>query len=250
MLDFATFYDGPVRPLIGHLEAAGVPVIPFTAMTLEEVKPIAEGLGLRTAVVEAGGAIARYRMSAWEVEPVGDATAETLLDAICEIERLSGADLAVYSAMTELESATLSGRRGAMLRASMARRFSEPFFIERGEIAAVKAAAASLGFAVERGQRFYHLVSIESSGEAFRRLRDEFRWQTAIGVGGSPVDAHVLRHVEHPIIVPAQHGEPDPELLKMVPNAMIAPAPGARGWSAAVRRVWGAARTGAIPSCA
>lgn len=250
LLDFMTFYDGPVRPLIGHLQAAGVPVIPFTTMTLEELKPIAEGLGLRTAVIEAGGAIAHRRMDGeWDLEILGQ-TAETLLDVISEIERISGADLAVYSAMLESESASVSGRRGEMLRASMERHFSAPFFIERGDVAAVKAAAASLGFSVERGQRFYHLVSTESADRAFCRLRDEFRWETAIGVGGSPVDAHVLRCVDTPIIVPTPRGEPDRELLTMVPKAVIAPAPGARGWSAAVRRLWGADRTGAIPSCA
>ncbi len=240
LLDFDTFDGSAARPLVRTLHAAGVPVIPVTVMTLEEMEQVADDLFMRDPmIIEGGGAIARWRHGAWQVEAVG-AASDTLLEAICDIEALTGAHLAVYSALSESESARLSGRRGAMLHASMQRRFSEPFLIERGEIGAVSRAAASLGFSVHRGKRFYYLTRTDCDGRAFHRLREEIRCGTAIGVGGSPIDAGFLSLTDIPIAVPRPDGQPDRQLLADLPNVMIASAPGAAGWAAAVSHVWSA----------
>ena len=81
-----------------RLNAAGVPVIPVSVMTLDEITPIADDLNLRHAmIIEAGGAIARWNGSAWEIEACGP-PAETLLDVVLDIEQRSGANLLIYSA--------------------------------------------------------------------------------------------------------------------------------------------------------
>ncbi|HEX6099517.1 MAG TPA: HAD hydrolase family protein [Thermoanaerobaculia bacterium] len=237
LLDARTFVPGPSRAAIRRLAGAGVPVIPVSVMTFDEIAPIARDLGLRHAMIfEAGGAIARWTGDGWEIEPCGP-PAETLLDVISTIEQRSGANLLVYSALPETEAARLSGRSGAMLQASTHRSFSEPFVLETGDLARVRRAAASLGFSVRRGRRFLHLCRTCDEGEAFTRLRQELQCDLAIGIGGAAVDAELLARTDIPIIVPGPDGTPDPELLAAVPDARIAPAVGPEGWAAAVEEL-------------
>lgn len=238
LLDARTFEAGENRDTIRRLLDAGVPVIPVSVMTLDEVTPIATQLGLRHAmVIEAGGAIARWTGEAWEIEPCGPA-AETLLDVVLDIEQRSGANLLIYSALPDRDAARLSGRSGEMLHASTHRCFSEPFVIESGDLESVQRAAASIGFSVRRGRRFLHLCRAFDQGEAFTRLRDELQCDVAIAVGGAAVDAEFLMRADIAIIVPGPDGEPDAELLASVPNARIAPIPGPAGWAAAVHDAW------------
>ena len=237
LLDAQTLQIGASRTAVRRLLASGVPVVPVSVMTLEEIAPIAAELGLRHAmVIEAGGAIARWRGNGWEVEPCGP-SAETLLDVVLEIENRSGASLLVYSALPEREAARLSGRSGKMLEASTHRCHSEPFVIESGDLERVRRAAAELGFSVRRGRRFLHLCRACDEGEAFTRVRQELGCDIAVALGGAAVDAEFLRRADVPIIVPGPDGEPDAELLSSVPHALIAPAPGPAGWAAAVEEI-------------
>ena len=234
LLDSRTFESGESRETIERLLAAGIPVIPMSVMTLDELAPIAADLGLQTAmVIEAGGAIARWKDERWEVEPCGP-PAETFLRVVTDIEDRSGANLLIYSAMEESAAAKVSGRSGEMLRASTRRAFSEPFVIESGDLEAVKRAAAEIGFSVRRGRRFFHLCRECDEGEAFSRLREELQCDVTIAVGGSLVDAEFLTRADLPIVVPAADRTIDPELLARVTAARIAPSPAPAGWTAAV----------------
>ena len=238
LLDFETFDWNACRSILRRLSVAHIPVIPVTAMTLDEMEPLAREMGFRHAmIIEAGGAIARWKNHAWHVEPCGP-DADTLLDLVSTIEDRSGADLTVYSVLPEEEAARLSGRTGAMLGRSTKRCFSEPFVMERGHIAAVTKAAASLGFTVERGARFYHLIRPGCAAEAVNRVRAELGCDFAIALGGSPLDAELLTASEIPIIVPLHDHRPEPDLVRKVPNARIAPAHGSRGWAAAMTDAW------------
>lgn len=234
LLDSRTFEAGESRATIERLLAAGIPVVPMSVMTLDELAPIAASLGLQTAmVIEAGGAIARWKGGGWEVEPCGP-PAETFLSVITDIEDRSGSNLLIYTAMEESAAARVSGRSGEMLHASTRRAFSEPFLIESGDFQAVQRAATEIGFSVRRGRRFLHLCRECDEGEAFLRLREELRCDVTIAVGGSLVDAEFLTRADLPIVVPAPDGTIDPELLGKVRTARIAPSPAPAGWAAAV----------------
>jgi phosphoserine phosphatase len=63
---------------------------------------------------------------------------------------------------------------------------------------------------------------------------DGARFDRTIGLGDAWNDADLLREVGEPIIVPRPSGAPDPDLVRAVPAARVAPAPGARGWNLAV----------------
>jgi mannosyl-3-phosphoglycerate phosphatase len=238
LLDAETFDLVESRAAVQRLHDASIPVIPVTVMTLGEIEPIAADLGMRRAmIIEAGGAVARWKNGGWELEPCGP-PAEMLLDVIGRIEQRSGANLLVYSALSEADAARFSGRSGAMLQASTRRFFSEPFVIESGDIEEVIEAAASIGFSVRRGRRFFHLCRECDEGEAFARVRDELRCDVAVGVGGSLLDADFLSRADVAVVVPRSDGQADPELLARVPHARLAPAPGPAGWAAAVEDVW------------
>lgn len=233
-----SFDFGAARPMLERLHAAGVPVVPVTSMTLEEIEPFARELEIRQAmIIESGGGIARWIDCAWELEACGP-TADTLLDVVREIEDLSGADLTVYASLPDGEAARLSGLSGEMLHYSTNRRFSEPFVLASGDIADVARAAASIGFSVRRGKQFFYLARRCDEGRAFLRLRNELRCEIAVALGDSPVDAQFLARAEIPIVIPRSDGEPDPELLARVPNARVAPAPGVAGWIAAISELW------------
>jgi mannosyl-3-phosphoglycerate phosphatase len=235
LLDVKTFEGGAARVAVTRLHALGIPVIPVSVMTLDEIAPIADDFGFRDAmVIEAGGAIARWSGS-WEVEPCGP-PAETLLDVVRDIEDRSGARLVIFSALERRDAEVVSGRHGEMLEASIRRCFSEPFMIESGDEKAIRRAAAELGFSVRSGRRFLHLCRECDEGEAFARVRNEIQCETAIGLGGSVVDAEWLSRVDIPVIVPGADGA-DPQLLARVPKARIAPAPAPAGWAAAIDEI-------------
>jgi mannosyl-3-phosphoglycerate phosphatase len=240
LLDSRTFDAGRNRNVIARLHDLRVPVIPMTVMTLDEIAPIAEALGLRDPmVIEAGSAIARWCDERWIVEACAP-RAEAMLDVIREIEDLSGADIAIYSAMPESDASLLSGRTGDMLARSTHREFSEPFLVERGTIDEVVRAAATLGFSVRRGRRFLHLCKSCNEGDALTRLCDEIGCEFVTALGGSPLDADFLARADFPIIIPGIDGEADPELLERVPHARVASAPAPDGWAIAIEEVWSA----------
>ena len=237
LLDFETFEAGASRAALKRLANEDVPIVPVSVMTMSELEPIARDLGFKHAmIIEAGGAIARRTPTGWNVEPCGPES-DVLLDAVAAIENRSGADLIVYSVLPEQEAARLSGRSGAMLSRSTQRGFSEPFVVEKGDIADVEKAASELGFKVRRGRRFFYLCRADVEGEAFLRLREELHCDLAIAVGGSPLDAEFLLRSEIPVIVPGADGEVDPELRTRVPRARVAPTSGPAGWAAAVEEI-------------
>ena len=213
-LDFDSFRAVESMAVARRLAADGIPLIPVTVMTIEEIEPLAREMGLRHAmIVEAGGAIARWKDDAWKLDARGT-DADALLEVIAAIELRSGADLTVYSVLPDADAAFLSGRSGDMLRSSTRRSFSEPFLIERGDLEEVTKAAAALGFTVRRGRRFYHLTRAGAESEAFQEICRELRCDLAISLGGSPVDLEFLRRSDVPIVVPLADGSVDPELLE------------------------------------
>jgi mannosyl-3-phosphoglycerate phosphatase len=234
LLDAKTFDAGPSRAAVQRLHAAGIPVVPVSVMTLEEIAPLAADLDLRHAmIVEAGGAIVRWTDGHWEAEPCGP-PAETLLDIVRDIEERSGSRLRVYSVLPESEAAEVSGRSGEMLQASIHRCFTEPFVIEEGDLEAVSREAASMGYAIRRGRRFLHLCRDCDEGAAFTRLKAEMECETSVALGDAAIDLEFLSRADIPIIIPGPDGEADPELLAQLPNARIASAPGPLGWATAV----------------
>jgi hypothetical protein len=223
LLDARTFEAGSARAMIETLHAEEIPVVPVSVMTLEELAPIAAGLGFTTMIIEAGGAIARASWDGWQVDRCGP-PAVTMLDVVREVEDRSGANLLIDSARID---ADVSCRTGC----------SEPFVIESGELASIDRAARDLGFSVRRARNVYHLCREHDRGEAFTRVRAELGCDVVIAAGSTMADADFLMRADLPIIVPGPDGVPDAELRRKIPTAHIAPAPAPEGWAAAIGEV-------------
>lgn len=239
LLDGSTFDLEPARPMLDRLRLANVPVVPVTSKTFDEVEPLARDLGLRHGLImESGGAIAGWDGDEWLFESIGP-SGDELRDAIEEIQRRTGARISRYAAMGTAEAARYSGLTGESLQRSQRRRGSEPFILESGSAEEVIDAAATIGFRVRRGGRFLHLGGISGKGEAVARVQEKLgRDVTMVALGDAPMDAEYLGFAHVPIIVPDRDGAPDPELLRRVPHARVAPAPGPAGWAAAIEAVW------------
>jgi len=242
LLDARTFSNDAARASLRRLVAAGVPVIPVTARTFAEVRPLAEHLDLEgPVVIESGGGIARRIGSSWRIEGCGGDT-KAVRAAVPLIERQSGARLQLYSAMRLDEAASASGLTGIELRRSMQRHFDEPFLLESGTLDAVAQAAHALGLRVRSGTRFHHLSSGSSKDHAARRVRDEIAHSFGVmpfvvALGVSAMDADFLELADVPIIIPRTDGTADPNLCALLPEARIATAAGPRGWSAAIDEI-------------
>lgn len=239
LLDGTTFDLEPARPALERLRLANVPVVPVTSKTFDEVEPLARDLGWHHAlIVESGGGIVGWDGDRWIFESTGPSS-EALRLATDEIERRTGARIALYSAMDAATAARYSGLTGDSLLRSQRRRFSEPFIIEAGDAADVIEAAAAMGLRVRRGGRFLHLGGTAGKGAAVARVREELgRDVTIVALGDAPMDAEFLALADIPIIVPRREGTPDRELLLHVPHARVAPAHGPAGWAAAIDAVW------------
>ena len=212
---------------VRQLVDADVAVVPVSAMTLSEIEPIARELGLRgTMILEGGGAIARFAEHGWEVECCGPPR-DLLLDAVRAIEDRSGASLLVVSASVNAAADDAS----AVVCAG------EPFVLESGDLEAVRASAAELGFTVRQGRRFLHLCRACDEGNAVARVREELHCDVAVAVGNTASDGEFLARADIAIVIPGPDGEPDRDLLARVPNARVASAPAPHGWTSAIEEV-------------
>lgn len=208
--------------------------MPVSVMTLEEIRPIADELGLQwPMIIEGGNAIARREEGEWVVEPCGP-PADVYLDVIRRIEDASGASLLVYSALPDSDAEQLSGRHGAMLNASRERRYSEPFLLESGDLRRVERAAASLGYAVRQGRRFLHLTRDCDQGEAVARVIEELGCDVTIAVGGSPLDAEFMQRAKVAISIPGPDGQHDETVIRSVRGVRLADEPAPVGWAVSV----------------
>lgn len=236
MLDNGRADRAEVRATVARLQRAGVPVVPISAKTFEEVEPIARELGLTDPlIVEAGAAIARRRDDQWELETCGP-DADSILDVVGKIEVATGAHLSLYSVMRRDEAARLSGLALELVPRSQRRLCDEPFVISRGELEDVVVAAGGLGFSVRHDGRLYHLCGAEGTGAAFMRVREELGCALAVGIGSSAIDGDYLSRCDVAVIVP-RDARPDPELLEQVPQARIAADSGVVGWVATIEKI-------------
>jgi mannosyl-3-phosphoglycerate phosphatase len=121
------------------------------------------------------------------------------------------------------------------------REFSEPFLIEdETKIAEIVLVAASRGFEITAGGRFFNLFGIrQNKGRAIQQCAKIFARNTeggvvSLGLGDSANDISMLRSVDIPILLPHVDGAyEDIDLF----NLIKADHPGSRGWNDAILNV-------------
>ena len=251
LLDHA--YDfSAAAPLLQRLEQQGVPVVPCTSKTAEEVEQFQASAGLSSPyIVENGGAIHFPHPQDWLLDMPHQATPgggvvmplgwpsqqlRPLLDTLA-------ADLGTrFLALEDLSQGELMARTGlSAAGAALAarRRWSVPFVLaeEAVTIEEVEALAAARGLKVLQGNRFAHLIAPGSDkGLALAALRRaDPRRRAVLALGDSPNDTALLDGADHAIVVPGANG-PHPRLQSAIAAGayQLASASHAVGWADAV----------------
>jgi mannosyl-3-phosphoglycerate phosphatase len=253
LLDETSYSFDAARPALAALHAGGVPLVLASSKTRAEMEVLAGQLApVAGLIVENGGAIvwpegsplppvagARRYGYGWFLELSIERA--SLVAALAGIGTALGIQIRGFSDLSVTEIAEITGlsREAAVLAA--AREYDEPFLLDQAaDVPRVVAAAESRGLRVTRGGRFHHLTGNTGKGRALRMLlaaHDELdRPFITVGLGDSANDQSLLEAVDRPVVVPRADGRADP-VLAVLPRIRFAPAPGPRGWNAAVLEV-------------
>ena len=225
------------------LQRRGIPVIPCTSKTAEEVLGFREAADLHDPfIVENGGAI--YGESAtgelWHHD-LGPSWRQ-LRPQLDALERELGEPLLALDDLSDLEADRLLGLSGEALRQAQRRQCSVPFVppptTESRHRLQVLAEMHQLS--VVQGNRLGHLLGAGvSKGRALQILKQRLGAPDVkvLALGDSPNDLPLLDAGDCAVVVPGSAG-PHPELQAGVAEGryQLAPAPHGEGWSAAVLR--------------
>lgn len=249
LLNSETYAYEAALPTLDRLREIGIPVIPVTSKTRQEVEQLRQAVGLNEPfIVENGSAVYVPRQQKHfalpEGEDLGDyrvlqlgcnyVTARAGLKAIAQS---LGRPLKGFGDWSVDQIVQLTGLTAEAAHQAKAREFTEPFMTPKNVPPdQLRQAVADMGFQVVIGDRFSHLIGGEAGkGHAVKQLVDLYQAQqsvaqaiTTIGLGNSPNDLDMLENVDYPIVLPGQNG-PHPQLAER--GWLIAPAPAPEGWS-------------------
>lgn len=252
LLNGETYAYQAALPTLAKLSEQGIPVVPVTSKTRQEVAQLRQDVGLRDPfVVENGSAIYIPIDYAGFTLPPGDnidgyrvlqlgcnyVTARAGLKAIAQD---LGRPLKGFGDWTVDQVVQLTGLSPTEAKQAKAREFTEPFMTPKNVPAdQLREAVAAMGFRVVIGDRFSHLIGSEAGkGQAVHQLVQLYQASgsevgsiTTIGLGNSPNDLDMLENVDYPVVLPSAHG-PHPQLADR--GWQVAPAPAPEGWAIAV----------------
>ena len=238
-------YDwSPAKAAIQRLQRCGVPVIPCTSKTAEEVSRFREQIGLHDPfIVENGGAI---HGETADGEPWHLALGPSWQELRPQLNQLAqdlGQPLQALDDLDADAADRLLGLRGDALHQAQRRQCSVPFVSPADPAARDKllALAAQRQLSVVQGNRLGHLLGLEvSKGKALHRLKQHLGCPDVkvLGLGDSPNDLPLLDASDCAVVVPGANG-PHPALKSGLDAGLyqLAPAPHGVGWSQAVLRL-------------
>jgi mannosyl-3-phosphoglycerate phosphatase len=249
LLNGETYAYATALPTLQRLKAQGIPVVPVTSKTRQEVAQLRQDVGLDGPfVVENGSAVyiplgqTRFALppgedvEGYRVLPLGCnyVTARAGLKAIAQD---LGRPLKGFGDWTVEQIAQLTGLSLAEAKQAKAREFTEPFMTPKNVPAEqLREAVEAMGFRVVIGDRFSHLIGAAAGkGHAVHQLVKLYQGDgspvTTIGLGNSPNDLDMLEHVDLPIVLPGPRG---PHPLLGDRGWTVAPAEAPEGWAIAV----------------
>ena len=237
-------YDwAPALETIRLLQRRGIPVIPCTSKTAEEVRRFREQSGLTDPfIVENGGAIHGENAdgSAWQ-QMLGPSWQE-LRPQLTLLARDLGQPLQALDDLSDQDADRLLGLSGEALQQAQRRACSVPFVSpadseSRGRLQQL---AKARQLVIVQGNRLGHLLGADvSKGTALAVLkqRQDASEVSVLALGDSPNDLPLLNAGDRSIVVPGAKG-PHPALQDGLDDGRfhLAPAPHALGWAAAVQR--------------
>ncbi|MGB3199493.1 MAG: HAD-IIB family hydrolase [Nodosilinea sp.] len=252
LLNGETYAYAAALPTLTKLSALGIPVVPVTSKTCQEVAQLRQDAGLRDPfVVENGSAVYIPTEQTRFALPPGETTdGYRVLQLGCNyvtaraglkaIAQDLGRPLKGFGDWSVDQVVQLTGLSPDEAKQAKAREFSEPFMTPKNVPPdQLREAVEAMGFRVVIGDRFSHLIGAEAGkGRAVQQLVQLFKTShpdaktiVTIGLGNSPNDLDMLENVDYPIVLPSAHG-PHPQLVDR--GWPVAPAPAPEGWARAV----------------
>ena len=237
-------YDwAPALNTIRLLQRRGIPVIPCTSKTAEEVRRFREQTGLRDPfIVENGGAIHGENADGSLWQQMLGPTWKELRPQLSQLSRDLGQPLQALDDLSDQEADRLLGLGGEALRQAQRRACSVPFVspVDSESRRRLQQLAKARQLAIVQGNRLGHLLGADvSKGRALAVLkqRQGASEVAVLALGDSPNDLPLLHAGDCSIVVPGVEG-PHPALQDGLHNGcfQLAPAPHALGWAAAVQR--------------
>jgi mannosyl-3-phosphoglycerate phosphatase len=243
LLDPVTYSWEEARPALARLRLEGIPVVLVTSKTRAEVEMLRRALDNRDPfIVENGGAaflpVGSFPFATPALLEWGPLYPE-LVAGLRAASHRSGCRVRGFNDMAVEEIAALCGFSIQEAALAKAREYDEPFIIlDSGRAADLFSAIEEQNLRWMRGGRLYHLCGNNDKRQAVKALvrlyQQAFGQVRSIGIGDGPNDAGFLAAVDVPVLMPSSFLD---ELQREVPNGVVAPAPGPKGWSAAVASV-------------
>ena len=242
LMDHSYRWDAAAEAIVA-LQGKGIPIIPCTSKTAEEVRAFRAEAGLHDPfIVENGGAIHGESSDGeeWSVS-LGPSHAELRP----ELDRLSaalGEPLLALEDLSDAQGKELLGLEGDNLQSAQRRQWSVPFVpVEPRLLPRLHALADARSLSLVQGNRMAHLLGKSvSKGRALEQLRTTLNAPDAkvLGLGDSPNDLPLLEVADIAVVVPGPSG-PHPAFTQPLQDGrfQLAPASHAHGWAAAVQQL-------------
>ena len=233
----------PAAEAIRWLQRQGIPVIPCTSKTAEEVRRFRQDAGLSDPfIVENGGAIHGQHPDGdeWEIS-LGPGWQE-LRPKLKLMEAELGEPLLALDELSDAEGDRLLGLSGEALRMAQRRRCSVPFVApppsSRDRLIAM---VQDYRLTIVEGNRMAHLLGEGiSKGRALEALKQHQGCSDVqiLGLGDSPNDLPLLEVADIAVVVPGVKG-PHPTLIEGIADGrfQLARAPHGSGWAESVQRL-------------
>ena len=233
----------PAAEAIRWLQQQGIPVIPCTSKTAEEVRRFRQDAGLSDPfIVENGGAIHGQHPNGeeWEIS-LGPGWQE-LRPKLKLMEAELGEPLLALDELSDSEGDRLLGLSGEALRMAQRRRCSVPFVApppsSRDRLIAM---VQDYRLTIVEGNRMAHLLGEGiSKGRALEALKQHQGCSDVqiLGLGDSPNDLPLLEVADIAVVVPGVKG-PHPKLIEGIADGrfQLARAPHGIGWAESVQRL-------------
>ncbi|AII41867.1 hypothetical protein KR100_00390 [Synechococcus sp. KORDI-100] len=233
----------PAAEAIRWLQRQGIPVIPCTSKTAEEVRRFRQDADLSDPfIVENGAAIHGQHPDGeeWEIS-LGPGWQE-LRPKLKLMEAELGEPLLALDELSDAEGDRLLGLSGEALRMAQRRRCSVPFVApppsSRDRLIAM---VQDYRLTIVEGNRMAHLLGEGiSKGRALEALKQHQGCSDVqiLGLGDSPNDLPLLEVADIAVVVPGVKG-PHPTLIEGIDDGrfQLARAPHGSGWAESVQRL-------------